>query len=44
MERNPSIISPKLVGTAFGHDSNNMIGYGINCINFKAKLESLKVI
>lgn len=23
MERNPFIISPKLVGTAFGHDPNN---------------------
>lgn len=39
MERNPSIISPKLVGTAFGHDPN---GYGINCINFKAKHRKLK--
>ena len=26
MERNPFIIPPKLVGTAFGHDPNNMIG------------------
>lgn len=43
MERNPFIISPKLVGrTAFGHDPNNMIGYGINCINFKAKHRKLK--
>lgn len=42
MERNPSIISPKLVGTAFGHDPNNMIGYGINYINFKAKRRKLK--
>lgn len=42
MEHNPFIISPKLVGTAFGHDPNNMIGYGINCINFKAKHRKLK--
>lgn len=41
MERNPFIISPKLVGTAFCHDPNNMIG-GINCINFKAKHRKLK--
>lgn len=42
MERNPFIISPKLVGTAFGNDPNNMIGYGINCINFKVKHRKLK--
>lgn len=42
IERNPFIISPKLVGTAFGHDPNNMIGYGINCINLKAKHRKLK--
>lgn len=42
MERNPFIISPKLVGTASGHDPNNMIGYGINRINFKAKHRKLK--
>lgn len=39
MERNLFITSPKLVGTAFGHDPNNMIGYGIN---FKAKHRKLK--
>lgn len=44
MERNPFIIPPKLVGTAFGHDPNNMIGYGINCITLKLNIESLKVI
>lgn len=44
MKRNPFIILPKLVetGTAFGHDPDNMIGYGINCINFKAKHRKLK--
>jgi hypothetical protein len=41
-ERNPFIISPKLVGTAFSHDPNNMIGYGIRCINLKAKHRKLK--
>lgn len=40
MERNPFIISPKLVGTAFGHDPNNMIGYGINCINLKGYMRN----
>ena len=42
MERNPFIIPLKSVGTAFGHDPNNMIEYGINCINFKAKHRKLK--
>lgn len=42
VECNPSIIPPKLVGTAFGHDPNNMIEYGINCINLKAKHRKLK--
>lgn len=41
MERNPFIIPPKL-GTAFGHDPDSMIGYGINCSNFKAKHRKLK--
>lgn len=42
MERNPLIISLKLVGAAFGHNPNNMIDYGVNCINFKAKHRKLK--
>lgn len=32
----------KRLGTAFGSDPGNMIGYGINCINLKAKHKKLK--
>lgn len=42
MRCNPSIIPPKSVGIAFGQDPNNMIGYGIGCINLKAKHRKLK--
>lgn len=35
-------LGQRLARIAFGHDQNNMVGYGLNCINLKAKHKKLK--